>query len=63
MQVVGPIRRETVSSREYLQILERQRSNIRRVDIVPARLGSTGFGRIRVEYKTPILKNARLASR
>jgi hypothetical protein len=45
-----------VSPKAFLGIIAEQRQNIARVEVRPAKLGTNGFGRIIVRYKTPVLK-------
>jgi hypothetical protein len=44
-------RKETVSPHRFLIIAKEQAGNIRRVTIIPPKLGDGHFGRLRVEYK------------
>ena len=45
---------EVVTPREFLKITKKQESNIKSVKIIPPRLGGSNFGKIRIEYITPI---------
>jgi len=47
---------EILSSEKYLALSAKERANIFRVRIVAPVLGSEDFGKIRVDYKTPVYK-------
>ena len=50
-----PMTEKQVSPRAYQKLAQQQRGNIKSVDIVPPRLGTPGFGGLRVRFKTPVL--------
>ena len=50
------MRSEAVSPKAFLKIIQEKRSNIAGVEVRPAELGTNGFGKLVVRYKTPILK-------
>ena len=51
-----PVETEEFSADEFLAEYERIKDNIRSVKPVAAQVGSKGFGRVRVTYKTPVFK-------
>ncbi len=47
---------------EYLKLVEKDRSAVKSAKIVPPKLGEKGFGKLRVNPKTPTYSNGRKAS-
>lgn len=47
---------DLLSPKEYLKLDEVTKSNIKNATIIPPKLGSKGFGSIKVQYKSPIYK-------
>lgn len=45
---------EILSPQEFLNLKGHERENIKSVQIVPAKLGQSGFGKIKIVRKTPI---------
>ena len=43
-----------LSPKEFLNLSETDRENIKSVKIMPAKLGGNGFGKIKVTRKTPV---------
>ena len=50
------VKSETLSPKEYLEALKKQRDNISSTHIEIARMGSNDFGKLRIEYNTPVYK-------
>lgn len=48
------VKSATVPAARYKTILECQKGNIDDVSIIPARLGSRGFGSIVIRFKMPV---------
>lgn len=51
-----PVTKEVISAGDFVRLSEDQKQKIKSVEIVPPRLGSRGFGGIKVDYKTPVYK-------
>ena len=51
-----PVSKEVISSGKFVGLKDSERDKIKKVTIVPAKLGQKGFGGILVEYKTPTYK-------
>ncbi len=49
-----PMRFQTVTPEEYLQIVNERRDEILSVRIVPPNLGNRDFGKILIEWKNPV---------
>lgn len=47
---------EILSPEKYLTLSAKERANIFQAKIVPPVLGSEDFGKIQVDYKTPVYK-------
>jgi hypothetical protein len=47
---------EVVSPAEYIRIFNEERDTIERAEIIPARLGERGFGKIRIVRTYPVRK-------
>ena len=52
--VLDPVYTELLTPEEFAEAYQTRQDEIRRVRILPARLGEPGFGRILVRWKTPI---------
>jgi len=52
-----PVIKETLSAREFLSLSNKNPEIIKKSFLVPAKLGSSKFGEIFVEYTRPVYKN------
>lgn len=50
------VEKEILSPEKFLNLNQKEKSNIYFSEIVPARLGKPDFGKIMVHYKNPIYK-------
>lgn len=50
------IDKEALSPKKFLKLNQKEKSNISYLEIIPARLGRSDFGKIMVHYRTPIYK-------
>lgn len=51
-----PVSKETLSAKEFLSLSKKNPEMIKRSYPIPAKLGSSNFGRVCVEYVRPIYK-------
>lgn len=58
MHVMRPVKRETLSARQYKRLAQTKPHLIERVRFVPPSLGGVGFGRFDVAYTIPTLRHA-----
>ncbi len=54
---------ERLSFRQLVNLPPEQRSAIRRISVIPPRLGRGGFGGVWVEYNTPVYRTMSLVPR
>lgn len=54
-KVLTPKQQRTLTAQQYLQDVKRHQANIKDVEFIPPKIGSTHFGSFRVRYHTPIL--------
>ena len=47
---------EVLSSEKYLALSAKEKANILQVKIIPPALGEKDFGKIQVDYKSPVYK-------
>lgn len=47
---------EILSPKQFINLKERDKANISFTEIIPVRLGHSGFGKIKVHYKRPVYK-------
>lgn len=52
-----PITEEELSFQKFLSLTEEEKNAIESIQILPPRLGRAGFGKIIVQYKSPIYKH------
>ncbi len=53
---VKRVEQEVLSPEKFLNLNQKEKSNISYSEIVPARLGKADFGKIRVRYRTPVYR-------
>lgn len=53
---VNRVDKEVISPENFLNLNKTEKSNISYSEIIPARLGKSDFGKIKVHYKNPIYK-------
>ena len=51
---LDPVYAELLTPEEFIEVYQTRQNEIRRVRLIPARLGEPGFGKILVRWKTPI---------
>lgn len=52
-----PVTEEVISFKKFLALTDEERAAIETIKIVPPRLGRAGFGKVIVQYKSPIYKH------
>lgn len=62
MTTMIPIKNEDVSASEYLELMDKDSNLIKKAQFVPPKLGESGYGFFRVEYKTQKLKRVDLGT-
>lgn len=55
-KILVPVKKETVDSKAFLQILSEEKSNIKSSRFIPPMFGDRGFGKFEIEYKFSKLK-------
>lgn len=53
-----PVQTETLDAKSFLDVAEKRPQQIKRVTVIPPKLGSKGFGSFQVEYVYPIYKTS-----
>ncbi len=47
---------DEITPKEFMNLSEKDKKNIKKIEIVPPKLGRADFGKIRINLKTPIYK-------
>jgi hypothetical protein len=58
-ELLRPRNIEWLTAGQFLKMFNFDSSNIKKAQFLPPRFGRPGFGKIRVEYKMPVLKPQR----
>jgi len=60
MKTINTLRKDNkfVSPGDFINMSESEKSNIKTVKIVPPRLGSNDFGKLKITYKIPVYEFA-----
>lgn len=51
-----PIQEEILTPDKYLKLTKSERASIREIQIIPPKVGTPNFGKIRVKYKNIIFR-------
>jgi len=58
MKLIGQIvEKKYFTAEKYLKLTKEQQKNIKSTDIVPPKLGTKNFGKIKIQLKNPEFKN------
>ncbi len=60
-RIMLPVSAETVGAEEFLKIFGTSGDNIEQVSVVPPVLGTRFRGRLRVKYRTPVLRHVSIS--
>lgn len=59
MKALTPHKERLISAQEYLKETQKHAQNIASVRFIPPKVGGRGFGKFYVEYKIPVLVEAK----